>query len=145
MPNTTDGGVSRPRLRLWPGVAIVLLQWFGRFGLPAIDQDLVYYGVFAGIGGGLALVIWWLFFSRAAWVDRLGGLAVMAAAMAVTWPFLDVSIATGAMGFIFPMLAMPGICLAFVLWAVASRPSAGSAAATWRWSWRSCWRAACGR
>ena len=101
-------------------MVIVLLQWFGRFGLPAIDQDLGAYGVMAGIGGGLALIIWWLLFSRAAWVDRLGGLVAIAAAMAVTWPFLDVSIATGAMGFIFPMLAMPGICLAFVLWAVTA-------------------------
>ncbi len=76
------------------------------------------------IGGGLALIIWWPLFSRAAWVDRLGGLAAIAAAMAVTWPFLEVCIATGAMGFIFPILAMPGICLAFVLWAVtaAHRP-----------------------
>jgi outer membrane protein assembly factor BamB len=34
---------------------------------------------------------------------------------------LDVSLATGAMGFLFPMLAVPGISLAFVIWAVASR------------------------
>jgi outer membrane protein assembly factor BamB len=101
-------------------VAIVLLQWFGRFGLPAIDQDLGTYGVMAGIAGGPALMVWWLLFSRAAWVDRLGGLVAIAAAMAMTWPFLDVSIATGAMGFIFPILAMPGICLAFVLWAVTA-------------------------
>ena len=40
----------------------------------------------------------------------------MIVAMAATWPFLDVSIATGAMGVIFPMLALPGLCLAFVLW-----------------------------
>jgi outer membrane protein assembly factor BamB len=120
MPSDPDAGVSRPRLRLWPGVAIVLLQWAGRFGLPAFDPDLAFYGVFAGIGGGLALVVWWLFFSRAAWVDRLGGVAAMAAAMAITWPFLDVSLATGAMGMIFPILAMPGICLAFVIWAVTA-------------------------
>ena len=107
---------ARP-LRLWPGVAIVLLQWAGRFGLPAFDQDLAFYGVFAGIGGGLALIAWWLFFSRAPWLDRLYGLMALAAAMAVTWPFLDASISTGAMGMLFPILAMPGICLAFVLWA----------------------------
>ena len=53
MPSPAYAVQSRPRLRLWPGVAIVLLQWFGRFGLPAIDQDLAFYGVFAGIGGGL--------------------------------------------------------------------------------------------
>ena len=75
----------------------------------------------AGVAGGLALIVWWLFFSRAGWYERLGALVLMIAAMAATWPFLDVSISTGAMGFLFPMLAMPGLCLAFVLWAVASR------------------------
>ena len=42
-------------------------------------------------------------------------------AIAATYPLLDVSLATGAMGMIFPMLALPGICLAFVVWAVVSR------------------------
>jgi outer membrane protein assembly factor BamB len=121
MPDKPGGKRSATRsLRLWPGVVIVALQWLGRFGLPAIDPDLAIYGVFAGFGGTAALLIWWLFFSRAAWADRLGALAAMAAALAITWPFLDVSMATGAMGMIFPMLAMPGICLAFVMWAVAA-------------------------
>jgi len=108
-------------LRLWPGVVIVLLQWAARFGLPILDPDFTAYGVMAGLAGGLALLVWWLFFSRAAWSDRLGAVAVVVVAMAATWPFLDVSIATGAMGFIFPILAMPGLCLAFVAWAAATR------------------------
>ena len=107
-------------LRLWPGVAIVLIQWAARFGLPVLGPDLVIYAVAAGFAGALALVAWWLFFSRAPWPDRIGAIVVMIAAMAATWPFLDVSMATGAMGVIFPMLALPGLCLAFVLWAVAS-------------------------
>ncbi len=111
----------RKPLRLWPGVVIVLLQWVARFGLPILSPDLTAYGVMGGLAGGLAFLVWWLFFSRAAWVDRLGAVALMAAAMAATWPFLDVSISTGAMGFIFPILAMPGLCLAFVVSAVASR------------------------
>ena len=99
----------------------MLLQWLAWFGLPILDPDFAAYGAMGGLVGGLALLIWWLFFSRAVWVDRLGAVALMAAAMAATWPFLDVSISTGAMGFIFPILAMPGLCLAFVVWAVASR------------------------
>jgi outer membrane protein assembly factor BamB len=108
-------------LRLWPGVVIVLLQWVARFGAAVLSPDFTAYGVLAGVVGGLALIVWWLFFSRAGWYERLGVLLLMIAAMAATWPFLDVSISTGAMGFLFPMLAMPGLCLAFVLWAVASR------------------------
>jgi outer membrane protein assembly factor BamB len=107
-------------LRLWPGVAIVVVQLAAWFGLPILDPDLVIYAVAAGFAGGLALIVWWLFFSRALWFDRIGAIVVMVVAMAATWSFLDVSMATGAMGAIFPMLALPGLCLAFVLWAVAS-------------------------
>ena len=79
------------------------------------------YAVIAGFAGFFAIVVWWLFFSRAAWFDRIAAIVVMIAAIAATFPFLDVSLATGAMGMIFPMLAVPGICLAFVIWAVVSR------------------------
>jgi outer membrane protein assembly factor BamB len=115
-----DARAPQAALRLWPGVVIVVLQWAARFGLPILSPDLTVYGVMAGLAGGLAVLVWWLFFSRAAWVDRLGAVAMMALAMAATWPFLDVSISTGAMGFIFPILALPGLCLAFVAWAAAS-------------------------
>ena len=109
-------------LRLWPGVVIVALQWLARFGLPAVMVDGSMYAVIAGLAGFLAIAVWWLFFSRARWFDRIAAIVVMVAAMAATFPFLDVSLATGAMGMIFPMLAVPGICLAFVIWAVVSRP-----------------------
>ena len=119
MPNAVSS--SKP-LRLWPGVAIVTVQWLVRFGLPVVAPDAAMFAVIGGLAGFPALVIWWLFFSRAAWFDRIAAIVLMGAAIAATYPFLDVSIATGAMGMIFPMLALPGLCLAFVLWAVVSRP-----------------------
>ena len=126
----TESAPPKP-LRLWPGVVIVLLQWVARFGLPVLSPDFTFYGVLAGFVGGLALIVWWLFFSRAPWVERLGAVALMVVAMGATWPFLDLSISTGAMGFIFPMLAIPGLCLAFVIAVVASRHlSAGARRAT---------------
>src|SRR5687767_14499829 len=111
---------SRP-LRLWPGVVIVALQWLARFGIPIVAPDQTMYAVIGGFAGFFAIAVWWLFFSRAAWFDRIAAIVLMIAAMAATFPFLDVSLATGAMGMIFPMLAIPGICLAFVIWAVVSR------------------------
>ena len=107
-------------LRLWPGVAIVMLQWLVRFVVPIFVPEFTSFGVMGAVAGGLALIVWWLFFSRAPRFERVSALVLIIVAMAATWPFLDVSISTGAMGFIFPMLAMPGLCLAFVLWAVAS-------------------------
>jgi outer membrane protein assembly factor BamB len=97
------------------------VQWVARFVVPMLAPDFTAVGVMVGLACGLALLVWWLFFSRAPWSERLGAVALMIGAMAATWPFLDVSISTGAMGFIFPILAVPGLCLAFVIWAVASR------------------------
>ena len=119
--NTRLSSSSSKSLRLWPGVAIVAVQWLVRFGLPVVAPDLTMYAVIGGFAGAFALAFWWLFFSRAAWFDRIAAIVLMVAAIAATYPFLDISLATGAMGMIFPMLALPGICLAFVVWAVVSR------------------------
>ena len=66
---------ARKPLRLWPGVAIVVLQWLLAFGVPRIAPDaeilslpIGLLGVLGGVLGGLAVVIWWLLFSRAPWV-----------------------------------------------------------------------------
>src|SRR4030095_8528787 len=88
-------------LRLWPGVVIVLLQWVARFGAAVLSPDFTAYGVLAGVVGGLALIVWWLFFSRAGWYERLGVLLLMIAAMAAKWSFLDLSISTAEMGLLF--------------------------------------------
>jgi outer membrane protein assembly factor BamB len=113
---------SQSSLRLWPGVAIVAAQWLARFGLPQVWPDGAMFAVIGGLLGFVGVLIWWLFFSRAAWFDRIAAVVIMFAALAATFPFLHVSVATGAMGMLFPMLAVPGLCLAFVIWAAVSRP-----------------------
>ena len=116
-------GESAPRkpLRVWPGVAIVILYLLAKYALPFIDRELMVVGLFGGIVGALAIVLWWLLFSRAAWAERLGAVALMAAATFGTWRLLDKSIATGAMGMLFPVMAAPILGMAFVAWAVATR------------------------
>jgi outer membrane protein assembly factor BamB len=105
----------------WSGIALVAVQWAARFGLPLVASDATMFAVIGGLLGFAGVVIWWLFFSRAAWVDRVAAMVLMILAIAGTYPLLDVSLATGAMGLIFPMLAVPGLSLAFVIWAVVSR------------------------
>jgi outer membrane protein assembly factor BamB len=116
----TDAGLRMP-LRVWPGVVIVALQWLLRFALPVVYPEGTMVAVLAGITGGLALGIWWLFFSRAPWLERLGAIAVMIVALIATRPLLHESVATGAMGILFFLLVIPVLSLAFVAWAVASR------------------------
>ena len=115
MSNQSTMQRSQLPLRLWPGVAIVAVQWIVRFGLPLVWPDGSMFAVIGGLLGFAGVIIWWLFFSRAAWFDRMAAIVVMFASLAATYPFLDVSLATGAMGMLFPMLAVPGLCLAFVL------------------------------
>src|SRR6266542_2428544 len=117
----TDALSPRKPLRLWPGVAVVMLQLAGRFVVPLFFPDFMIYGVLGGVAGGLLVVLWWLFLSRAAWSERLGAVVLMVAALYGTSRIVDKSIATGAMGMLFPILAIPGLGPAFVAWAVATR------------------------
>ena len=117
----TDEPPPRKPLRLWPGVVIVIVQWLARFVLPVVVPEAAMYGVLGGLALGLAIVVWWVFFSRAPWSERLGALALMIVALAATPLILHESIATGMMGMMFYLYVIPVLSLAFVVWAVASR------------------------
>ncbi len=111
---------SRPPLRLWPAVSIVALQWLLRLALPAIDPALGAQAMIAGALGWVLIVVWWLFFSRAHWLDRLLGVGLMLGGLFVTPNFLHESVAEAGMGMLFFILAVPFLSLAFVLWAVVA-------------------------
>jgi outer membrane protein assembly factor BamB len=111
---------SKP-LRLWPGVLIVLIQWLLRFVLPILIPSAMVVGVMGGLAAALLFVVWWLFFSRAAWSERIGGVALMGVVLFITKTFLHVSIATNGMGMTYFVYAIPSLCLAFLLWALTCR------------------------
>jgi outer membrane protein assembly factor BamB len=109
-------------LRLWPGVVLVVLQWLAWMVLPIVVPEAAMYGILGGVlGGGLAVILWWLFFSRAPWPERIGAILLMPVALFVTWFLVHESIRSGAMGMWLPLYAIPVLSLALVLWAVASR------------------------
>ena len=117
---TDEPPPTRP-LRLWPGVVIVVLQWLAWFGVPLVVPGA---GAFAAIGalvGGVAVVVWWAFFSRAPGLERWGGVVLMIVALAATPRALHESVATAGMGVLFFVYAAPVLSLAFVVWAAASR------------------------
>jgi outer membrane protein assembly factor BamB len=118
-----QSGDTPPRrpLRLWPGVVLAILVLLARFVVPAVLPDLMAYGLLGSLAGALAIGLWWLLLSRAPWPERLGAIALTAALLYVTRFFLDKSIATGAMGMLFFILAAPPLAAAFVGWAVATR------------------------
>jgi outer membrane protein assembly factor BamB len=107
-------------LRLWLGVVIVIVQWLVRFGIPLFSPDAYMYAILGEVIGGLAIIVWWLFFSRANWVDRWGALLLMIIAFVCTPFFLHKSITTGNMGLMFTIYSIPILSLTLVLWAVVT-------------------------
>ena len=110
---------SQKPLRLWPGIAAALVVLVG-LALPFTIPDAAIVGLIAGIVGALAIVLWWVFFSRVPWAERVGAIALAVAAGYATWPFLDKSIAGAGMGMLFPMFGIQTVSVALVAWAVAS-------------------------
>jgi hypothetical protein len=103
-------------------VLVVVLQWLAWVVLPKVVPEATFYAMMGAVlGGGLAVILWWLFFSRAPWLERLGAIVLMPVAVYATWHVVDPSIANGAMGMLLPIYAIPVLSLALVGWAVASR------------------------
>ena len=116
-----DASTPRKPLRLWPGVVLVILQWLAWFVIPFFLPDTRLYGLLGGVLCALAIVVWWMFFSRAPWVERVGALVLMVIAPIGTKFIVHKSIAGGGMGMLIYILVIPMLSLALVAWAVASR------------------------
>jgi outer membrane protein assembly factor BamB len=117
----TDQPAKQKPLRLWPGVLAVVLQWLAWFVIPILVPEATFYSVLAGLVGGLVVVLWWLFFSRAAWSERVGALVLMPITLFATSYLVHESIANAMMGMMLPIFSIPILSLALVGWAVASR------------------------
>jgi outer membrane protein assembly factor BamB len=116
-------GVRIEKLRLWPGIAaavlIVVGLFFGLLFTIALP-DVASGGLLASIIGTLVIFVWWLFFSRARWFERLGAMALLITAWFAMRPLLDRSIIGGAMGGL-PFVAFTVFAVALVAWATATR------------------------
>ena len=105
---------------MWPGVVAVVvlcLLWLVSF----VVRDAFMIAMMGGLACGLAVLVWWLFFSRAPWVERVGSIVLMAVALFETKFVVRESIAGGGMGMLLYIYATPVVSLALVVWAVASR------------------------
>ena len=122
---TTQIALPAPRkpFRLWPGIVAVVLQWIGWFVVPAVLpwSQAPFIGLLVGVLGGLAILLWWLLFSRAPWVERIGAPVLIVGAVILTKRVVHPSIAGGAMGMLLYVYAIPVFGLALVAWAVVTR------------------------
>jgi len=100
----------------------VALQWLLWLGVPLVAPSLIAFGMVAGIlGGGLAVLVWWLFFSRAPQLERWAVLPLILAAALATRPILHPSITGGMMGMMFGVFVIPTLSLALVAGVAISR------------------------
>ena len=117
---TIDPNPRKP-LRLWPGVAVVVPQWLAFVVLTRFVPEGMLYGIIAGLVGGLLVLVWWLFFSRAPWLERLGAIVLMPIGMFAAMPVVHPSIASAGMGKLLPIFSIPVLSLALVAGVAASR------------------------
>jgi outer membrane protein assembly factor BamB len=115
----------RKPIRLWPGVTAAVLLALIWFVVPAVVAGAGGAAILGGLACALIVIVWWLFFSRAAWSERVGALVLMAVAAFATFPMLHQSIKGGMMGMMFTISVIPALSLALVAWAVASRRLSG--------------------
>src|SRR5687767_4403315 len=89
MTTAQSGETPRKLLRVWPAIVLVLLLWISRFGVKALIPGIEGFG--QGMMGSFALtvllIIWWAFFSRTPWKERVGALALIVAALGTAWFF----------------------------------------------------------
>jgi outer membrane protein assembly factor BamB len=76
---------SRRRLRLWPGLIIAVALLLTRIGAPVTDAGTEFLiRVLGGFVGALAVLVWWVGFSRASWRDRVISVVAIVTAVAGT-------------------------------------------------------------
>ncbi|MBN1482469.1 hypothetical protein EH223_10530 [candidate division KSB1 bacterium] len=113
-------------LRLWPGLVAAILLLLAKLVVPRVVPDSLPIVLFGGLFLGVAIIVWWAFFSRAPVIERWGAVVLLILAFFAVRPFLHESIARAGMGMLFPILAIPILTLALALSAVISgRLSAG--------------------
>jgi len=125
---------SRTPLRLWPGVVLAIVLVIARYVVPRVAGDAEIYsmpvaivGILGGVWCTVAIVVWWLLFSRAPWSERLGAVILMAVALFATSRLVHESIAGGMMGWLLYIYSIPLLGVALVVWAVATRGLADAA------------------
>ncbi len=108
-------------LRLWPAVVIAIVQLLVMFGAPVVAPDAGPIGMLGGVVGALAILVWWVFFSRAPWSERVGAIVLMIVAVWATRTVVHESIAGAGQGNLIIILPTPYLGLALVAWAAATR------------------------
>jgi outer membrane protein assembly factor BamB len=108
-------------LRLWPALVIAVVQLLVMFVAPVVAPDAGPIGMLGGVVGALAIVVWWVMFSRAPWSERVGAIVLMIVAVWAARTVAHESIVGAGQGMMIFFLPTPYLALALVASAVATR------------------------
>lgn len=112
---------TRP-LRLWPGITLSIIMAISFFAVPSLFPDAeLPYGLMVAVLSALGVAVWWVFFSRAQWIDRLAAIALIIVALFVLKPLTHPSIAGAGQGFLVYVLGSLSLLFALPLWAAITR------------------------
>jgi len=109
------------KLRLRPGIIIVILQLFIAWVMPGIFPATSSAGVLGGIAFGLVLLIWWAFFSKAPPFERWIAIVIWIGALVLASRLTHESVRTAGQGILFFAHAIPLSSLGLILWALTCR------------------------
>lgn len=105
-------------------MVLVAVQWLLWFVIPLFFPGTMMLALIGAAAGGLGVLVWWFFFSRLPWSERLGVVALMVASVVVLQRIVHPSIANAMMGMMLPIYSVPVFCLALVGAAAAARRQA---------------------
>lgn len=117
--------VPQPRLRLWPAVVIIALQWLVVLVPAQVAPGTMFhfFGMFLGpIVGTTAILAWWLFGSRLPWRERWLGLLTFGAITGVGFACFHKSMGMSSL----LIYTLPLVTTASIVWLIVT------ARLTWR-------------
>jgi len=117
--------LSEKPLRLWPGVAGAIIVVFARFVIAPLVPGGGLIGILVGAAGAALILLWWLFFSRVPWLERIGAVLLIALAAVMTRLLVHPSIGGGATGGMLTFLLPATVPPFLVAGAILSRRSSG--------------------
>ena len=114
--------IVRKPLRLWPGIALVIAMVAMVVGAPRVMPDAeLPIGLIGAMVAAVGILVWWLFFSRAPWLERIAAILLMMVSVLAIRPFVHVSISGAGQGMLMYILPVPVFMIALVMWAAATR------------------------
>jgi outer membrane protein assembly factor BamB len=111
----------RQPFRLRAAIIIAVVQLLVMLGGPIVAPDApLPVGMIGGLVGAAAMLVWWLLFSRAPWLERIGAIVLMVVAVLATKLVVHQSIAGAGQGMLLYVTVPMYLSLALAAWAVVT-------------------------